>query len=146
MSVNRILQRDVDVIEPTDSARVAANRMQQRTVGSLVVVDRNHVPLGMITDRDLVVRLIAEGRDPDTTMVGQIMTGPVASVEEDAPIESAVRVMRQGAFRRLPVVGKSGRLSGIVSLDDILLLLAEEFRDIGDLVGSETPQAAAVAG
>lgn len=146
MSVNKIVQRDVDIIQATDSVRVAANRMQQRTVGSLVVVDRNQAPLGILTDRDLVLRVMAEGRDPDTTMVAEVMTCPVASVEEDAPIESAIRVMRQGCFRRLPVTNKSGRLAGLVSLDDILLLLSEEFRDIGDLVGSETPQAAAVAG
>ena len=67
-------------------------------------------------------------------------------VQEDMPVETALGLMRRRSFRRLPVIDKSGSLTGLVTLDDIMMLLAEQFTQIGDILGSETPQAAAVAG
>jgi CBS domain-containing protein len=146
MSVGRICQRDVDIVGPDETVLVAAERMRQRTVGCLVVVDSGQVPVGIVTDRDLALRVVAEDRDAGTTTVGQIMTKLPDLAHEDMPIETALGLMRRRSFRRLPVIDKAGRLSGLVTLDDILMLLAEEFMQIGDILGSETPQAAAVAG
>jgi len=146
MSVGRICQRDVDVIGPDDTVLVAAERMRQRTVGCLVVVDAGQVPVGIVTDRDLVLRVIAEDRDAGTTTVAQVMTKFPDVAHEDMGIETALGLMRRRSFRRLPVIDKAGRIFGLVTLDDILMLLAEEFTHIGDILGKETPQAAAVAG
>jgi CBS domain-containing protein len=146
MSVGRICQRDVDIVGPNDSVLTAAERMRQRTVGCLVVVEQGQRPVGIITDRDLVIRVVADERNPAATTVAEVMTKFPDLVNDDTPIETALGMMRRRAFRRLPVIDKTGQLAGLVTLDDILMLLAEEFMQIGDLLGRETPQAAAVAG
>jgi CBS domain-containing protein len=120
--------------------------MRQRTVGCLVVVEQGQRPVGIITDRDLVIRVVADERNPAATTVAEVMTKFPDLVNDDTPIETALGMMRRRAFRRLPVIDKTGQLAGLVTLDDILMLLAEEFMQIGDLLGRETPQAAAVAG
>lgn len=146
MSVGRICQRDVDIVGPKESVLAAAERMRQRTVGCLVVVDNGQLPVGIVTDRDLVLRVVADDRNPGTTTVGEIMTKFPDLAQEDMPIETALGLMRRRSFRRLPVIDKSGRLAGLVTLDDILMLLAEELVQVGEILGTETPQAAAVAG
>ncbi|HXY36074.1 MAG TPA: CBS domain-containing protein [Planctomycetaceae bacterium] len=145
MSAGRICVRSVDTASMGESVLDAARRMHARNVGSLVVVDNEQRPLGLLTDRDLVVRVLAESRDPNETMVSQVMTRPPQSVREDMPIEEALGLMRCGPYRRLPVVGRDGRLVGILSLDDILDLLVEEFGEIGRLLHKESPQSLAEA-
>jgi CBS domain-containing protein len=117
--------------------------MHQRTVGALVVVDQAGAPIGIVTDRDLAVRVVAAGRDPYTTAVGDVMTPRPKTAAPSTPIESALSLMRAGGFRRLPIINDQGRLAGLVTLDDILMLLAEEFNRVGRLLARETPRAAA---
>ena len=143
MSVGRICVREVDLAEPGEPARAAAHRMLQRKVGTLVVVNESREPIGILTDRDLVLRVLAAGKDPLETTVAEAMTDRVDSVEEDTPIERAVAVMRNGGYRRLPVVDGGGRLVGLVSLDDVLALLAEELAGIGELLTKQNPREAA---
>jgi len=140
MSAGRICIRNVDVVEPQDTVQTAARRMHDRKVGALVVVNKKHEPLGIITDRDLTVRVLAEGLDSVQTPVAEVMTRQARAVPEETPIEEAVRIMRQGAFRRLPVVHDSGKLVGMVTFDDILGLLTRELRDLGGVLAEETPR------
>jgi len=146
MSIGRICQRDVDTIGPEESVVTAAELMRQRTVGCLVVVEAGRQPVGIITDRDLVLRVVAEDKNAGTTTVAEVMTKFPDLAEEEMPIETALGLMRRRSFRRLPVVDKAGKLSGLVSLDDMLMLLSDEFMQVGDILWSETPQAATVAG
>lgn len=139
MSAGRICVREVDVISPEESVQVAAARMHDRKVGTLVVLNSDRVPVGIVTDRDLTVRVLAEGRDGTQTTVAEVMTSSPKTVSEQTPIEEALGLMRAGAFRRVPVLDADGRLAGLLSLDDILDLLAEEFRDIGRLLREEQP-------
>lgn len=143
MSIERICQRDVDTAEPNESVFQVAERMHQRTVGALVIVDADSTPLGIVTDRDLVVRVIAGSKDAFTTPVCDVMTPYPKTVSEHTPIELALSLMQSGGFRRLPVVDKKGRLAGIVTLDDIVLLISEEMRDVGRLLQRESPRSAA---
>ena len=143
--IGRVCQREVDTADTGESVRYAAERMHQRSVGSLVILDGTKRPVGIVTDRDLVTRVIAAGLDPETTALQEVMTATPCTVNEDEPIESALKKMRQGPFRRLPVVDDQHVLVGLVSVDDILDLLVEEFIDIGDLLKRETPRAAARA-
>jgi len=143
MSVGRICQREVDFAERGESAFQAAARMHQRTVGALIVLDAYRRPIGIVTDRDLTTRVIAGCRDPSTTTVEEVMTHKPKTVSEKTAIESALSLMRSGAFRRLPVVDADDRLVGLVTLDDVLMLLCEEFGSIGSLLKRETPVAAA---
>jgi CBS domain-containing protein len=140
MSIGRICIREVDVAEPYESVQIAARRMHDRRVGALVVVNKAREPVGIVTDRDLTVRVLAEGLDVVETPLAEIMTRPARCVPQATPIEEAVRLMRQGAFRRLPVVEDSGKLAGIVTMDDILDLVTEELREIGGVLAEETPR------
>jgi len=146
MSVGRLCVREVDLVDAGESVWQAAVRMQSRAVGTLVVLNESKEPIGLITDRDLVERVLAKQRNPNETLVSDVMTTPPKVIHEDASIESAISLMRSGRFRRLPVVDDNRKLVGLVSLDDVLMLLAEEFKDIGQLLERETPQAVAEEG
>ena len=146
MSVGRICVREVDLADPDETVGQAARRMHQRGVGTLVVLGREQQPEGILTDRDLVERVLAAGRDPQTTSVAEVMTPNPKTISEDAAIEAALSLMRSGRFRRLPVTSREGRLVGMLSVDDVLMLLAEEFTEVGRLLERETPQAVLTGG
>jgi CBS domain-containing protein len=138
MSAGRICSRDVDTASYDESVADAARRMRDRQVGSLIVVDEQR-PVGIITDRDLTVRVLAAGIDPRLTRVSEAMTPSPTTIREDDSIEAALGYMRAGRFRRLPVVGRDGRVIGILALDDVLELVAQELADIGQLLRREAP-------
>jgi CBS domain-containing protein len=140
MSVGRICAREVDVAEEHESIQTAAQRMHARNVGTLVVINEEQEPIGIVTDRDLVVKALARGLDPNEGIVTEAMTPCPVTVYEETPIEDALRIMRSGACRRVPVVDREGKLLGLLSLDDVLSLLAEEFREIGELLNKEGPR------
>lgn len=143
MSVGRICQREVDFAEAHETVTAAAVRMQQREVGALVVLDDDRRVAGIVTDRDLVLRVLARKKDPHETLLRDAMTRGPHTVTEDVSIESAVSLMHSGEFRRLPVVDGERHLVGMVTLDDVLLLLCEEFASIRGLLQRETPKKAA---
>ena len=143
MSVGRICTRVVATADAAEPVQAAADRMNARNVGTLIVLNPERQPLGIVTDRDLAVRVVARGKDPFTTTVGDAMTLFPRTVREDTSIENAIAMMRVGPFRRVPVVDREGKLVGLLSIDDVLELLAEEFRDIGKLLKAERPEALA---
>ncbi len=96
-------------------------------------------PVGMVTDRDLVLRCVAERLDPDQTSLRDIMSSPICSVIEDTPIESALATMAAAEVRRAVVIDSEGTLVGILALDDILELLIEETQAIGALLRGQAP-------
>lgn len=142
MSVGRICTREVDLADPDESVTQAAQRMHQRAVGTLVVIGADKKPIGIVTDRDLVERVLALELDPQKTTVEDVMTQLPETVSEQSPIEYAITVMRRERCRRLPVVDDQGHLVGLLSLDDVLQLLAEELTSVGQLLEEQTPQAA----
>jgi CBS domain-containing protein len=115
MSAGLTCLRDVDTISPDQSALVAARRMQSRHVGTLIIVDNERRPLGILTDRDLVVQVLAQGRDANRIHVGDVMSRSPVMVPEDTSVEHALRCMRSGPCRRLIVTDRDGRLVGVVS-------------------------------
>ncbi|HET6203041.1 MAG TPA: CBS domain-containing protein [Planctomycetota bacterium] len=143
MTAGRICQREVDLAEPKDSVQAAANRMLQRKVGTLVVIDASRIPIGIVTDRDIVVRVVARGADPKKTAVGDVMTKTLDTIDESAPVESVLALMRNAGVRRVPVTDPGGRLVGLLSLDDVLAALSEEFVRVGELLAKQTPREAA---
>jgi CBS domain-containing protein len=120
----------------TDAARL----MREHHVGSLVVVDesgRGCVPVGMLTDRDIVVAVVAGEVDPRTLSVGEVMTGELATVPAGDSAEAALRLRRSRGIRRLPVVSEAGMLTGIVTLDDLLEKVAGQLSDAVRAIASE---------
>lgn len=140
MTVEKYCTRCVDTALPTDTVQTAAQRMHARNVGTLVVVNPQHEPIGIVTDRDLALRVLSLGGDPLRIKVGDVMTRDPRTVQEDVEIEETLRFMRSGPFRRMPVVDDAGRLVGLISLDDILHSLATEFRGVDRLLQHESPE------
>jgi CBS domain-containing protein len=147
MAVGEICNRDVVIAEKALSVVDAAQLMRTHHVGDLVVVEekagRRH-PVGIVTDRDIVVEVVAAGVDPDALKVGDIMGPEVATVHESEGLFEALRYMRGKGVRRMPVVDHEGVLVGILTLDDLLSLLAEELTELAKLVSHERQREAAV--
>jgi len=140
MTVGRICSREVDLIERDALVAVAAQRMTARNVGTLLVVDGQGHVAGLVTDRDLALRVLGERRDPLLTCVEDVMTLQPSTIREDCSVEDALAAMRVRGVRRLPVVDAAGVLTGVVSVDDVLRLLAKEFGEMGDLVEGSSPR------
>ncbi len=138
MSAGRFCSRDVDTASFEETVLDAARRMRDRQVGTVIVVDEQR-PVGILTDRDLTVRVLAGGLDPARTRVSEVMTPSPTTIREEDTIETALGYMRAGRFRRLPVVGRDGHLLGILALDDVLGLVASELADVGQLLKREAP-------
>ena len=147
MAVGEICNREVVITEKRMSVVDAAQLMRAHHVGDLVVVEekdgRNH-PVGIVTDRDIVVEVVAAGVDPDALRVGDIMGPEVATVRESDGLFEALRYMRDKGVRRMPVVDREGALVGILTLDDMLSLLAEEMTELAKLVSHERQREAAI--
>jgi len=118
MQVSQILTRDVETIRPDTTVREAAQRMRSMDVGSLPVCDGRNL-LGMVTDRDITIRITAEGRDAANTPVQEAMTPDVTFVFEDQDVQDAAKIMRDQQIRRLPVLSRDKQLVGILALGDI---------------------------
>lgn len=138
MSVGRICSREVHLADANESAAIVAMRMRNERVGTLVVLDDHKQPMGIVTDRDLVVRVMAAGKDPHSCTVGEVMSRSPKVLRDDAPIEDALAQMSESGIRRMVVVDDQHRLAGIVSLDDVLSLLGEEVSRIGRLLDRQT--------
>lgn len=107
-------------------------------MGDLVVVDDpedERIPLGVITDRDIVVEVLANGRNPATTTVKSVLRTPVVIAQEQEDAAEALERMRTHGVRRLPIVSSEGRLAGIITLDDLLRQVAADLSALVDLMG-----------
>ena len=120
-----VCMRPVVTIKATASVLDAARLMRQKGVGALVVAT-GRKPRGIITDRDIAVVVVAEGQDAAEVPVGDVMRSKPAVIREDKSILDALRLLEAEAVRRLPVVDSRGGLSGIITLDDLLMLLGAE--------------------
>jgi CBS domain-containing protein len=113
--------------------RTLAMLMRDRHVGAVVIVKKNR-PVGIVTDRDLVCRVMAAGRDPLGLAAKDVMTANVLVAREGAPVGAATELMRSHGIRRVPVVNKKGRLVNVMTLDDLLVVLGGEVADLGRAV------------
>ena len=140
MSVGEICNREVIVIQRDETIVEAAKLMRQYHVGAVIVIEKRNglqVPVGIVTDRDLVVEILATELDENVITVGDIMVPEVFTIKENAASYEAIELMRRKTIRRLPVVNESGELVGILTLDDALQLLSEELLDLAKLVRYE---------
>lgn len=125
MSLERFCRKPVVTLLPGQTVRDAALRMRDQHVGAVVVVQEG-CPVGILTDRDIVLRVILESRDPATTPVHDIMSPSVVVARSDDRIDTAVNAIREAGVRRLPIVDEKGVVVGIVTLDDLFVLVAGE--------------------
>ncbi len=142
MPISEICNREVIVVQREDTIKEAAQLMRERHVGDVIVVEPRsgkNVPIGIVTDRDVVVEVVAPQLDPDTITVGDIMMPELATVEESAGVYETIQYMCSKGVRRMPVVkaADGGELTGIVTMDDLLALFAEELVAVARLVNCE---------
>jgi len=140
MPLGEYCTRNVITADVEASVYEAAQLMRHHHVGTVVAMRRNgsgEIPVGIVTDRDIVLEIIAPGLDPEVLTVGDIMSTELMTVKESASIFEAIQHMRTMAVRRLPIVNDSGELVGIVTLDDLLGLLSEELHALARMVTRE---------
>lgn len=140
MAIGEICSRDVVFVRRGESVATAARQMRENHVGCLVVADETdgkRVPVGMLTDRDITVAVVAPNLDAAAILVGDVMSGELLSVQEDAGIGETVELMRVRGIRRLPVTDADGTLIGLVAADDIMSLLAEEIGGLAGMISRE---------
>ncbi|MFP4012877.1 MAG: CBS domain-containing protein [Chitinispirillaceae bacterium] len=140
MQVKDIMTYGVDYITPLETVKSAAEKMRDRNVGVCPVFDRNE-PVGIITDRDIAVRCVAEGLNPSETKVSDVMTPEVFFCKENADIEEAAHIMEYKQVRRLLVKNDSGNVVGILALGDLAMSTTNELSGevLHDISGASFP-------
>ena len=128
MLVSEVMTRDVKIASPNDSLQRAAQRMEADDFGSLPVGENDRL-VGMVSDRDIAIRAVAQGRSPTECCVGDVMSAEVKYVFDNQTVEEAAKMMGTLGVRRLPVLNHDKRLVGIVSLGDLALSKAKPAGD-----------------
>ncbi len=118
--IRDVMTTNPQTLPESTIVREAAETMRANDIGDVIVNDDNGQLTGILTDRDIIVRVVAEGRDPRTTRIGDIASRELTAVSPDDPLDRAVQLMRERAIRRLPVV-EQGKPVGIVSIGDLAL-------------------------
>jgi CBS domain-containing protein len=140
MPIGTIRNREVVTAHRGTKVSEAAQLMRKHHVGDVVVVDQvngRELPCGMVTDRDIVITVIAQGVDPEGVMLGDMMSSDIVVGRETDGVADTIQVMRTKGVRRLPIVDALGALVGIVTADDLLALLSEEMNSLTTLVARE---------
>lgn len=143
MNVGEICRREVVVMDRKESAAVAVKLMREYHVGNVVVTqshDGNQQPVGIITDRDIVIEVMAKDIAPDRLLAEDIMNGDLLTLNAQESEHQAIQRMRARGVRRAPVVNNQGYLEGIISIDDLLEVMAENLAAIAALFSKEQAQ------
>jgi CBS domain-containing protein len=140
MSAGEYCNREVVVVSKSEPVSEAISLMRKHHVGDVVVVETTAagtIPVGILTDRDIVLEILAEDVDLSAVNIGDVMSYELITVTEDTKLIDTIKLMRDKGVRRIPVVNQHGELEGLLSVDDVLELLAEQLTDIVDLVNKE---------
>ena len=139
MSLGHICRRDVVTVDPGTTVNEVTRIMEDKNLGSVIVTGGDD-KFGIVTDRDIALRVVNRCLDPSRTTVEEIMTqNPVLTLREDMGLLEALEQIRKSAVRRFPVVDVDGRLKGIITLDDIIRLLGKEIADVASVIENEGP-------
>jgi CBS domain-containing protein len=139
MSIAELCNREVVCATRDTTILEAASLMRRHHVGDIVIVDEDadrRWPIGIVTDRDIVVEVVAVGLDPGLVKLADLMLEPLTILEEHVGVAQTFRTMAQNGVRRMPVVDAQGALLGIVTLDDLLAHLAPQLANLGELVAN----------
>lgn len=140
MTIAEICNREVVFARRHETVREAAQLMREHHVGDLIVIDERdgrRIPVGILTDRDIAVGVVAKGLDPDALAVKDVIGPELVATRESDGVSETIELMRAKGVRRIPVVDAQGTLVGIVTVDDMLALLAEDVSALAHVVSRE---------
>lgn len=137
MLIRDVMNRNVITIQSEVSAREAAKIMSKNQIGSLVVIDENKI-MGILTETDIVKKIVSEDRDLDETKIKDIMTEKVLTIEPDKKVEDAVSMMTQNKIKRLPVV-ENEEVIGIITTSDIIVVEPKLIEAVAGLISLKIP-------
>jgi CBS domain-containing protein len=147
-TIGELCNREVIVARSDTTVAEAAKLMRHHHTGSVVIVEENggvgRIPVGIITDRDIVIEVCAPGLDPALLTLGEVMSRDLVTVRESEGALETMEIMRYRGVRRLPVVGPGGELVGIITVDDLLEVLGEELGELTKVLAREQAREAAV--
>jgi CBS domain-containing protein len=138
MTVYACCQTNVVSVKPDATVQFVAGLMKEKNIGCVVVTD-NHRPVGIVTDRDIALRSATLCDEPETALIESIMTRDPMIIRKDTGIFDAIQEMKTKGVRRMPIVDSGGRLVGLLTVDDLIRLLAREMADIARIIGKESP-------
>lgn len=139
MTVYTCAQTNVLSVKPDATVSFVAGLMREKNIGCVIVTE-DHRPVGIVTDRDIALRCETLCEDPESALIGRIMTTDIVTVRKDCGIFEAIQVMKSAGVRRMPIVDASGRLVALLTVDDLVRLLARELSDIARVIGKEGPE------
>jgi len=128
MGLMRIARTPLVTVKPDLTVMEAVRTMAEQSIGAIVVVHGNRLA-GMFSERDLMLRVVSKRRNPEQTLVGDVMTSPVETIRRDSSIDDALKVMLERHIRHLPIIDRDGMLCGMISMRSLLHDKVEELTD-----------------
>lgn len=138
MTLAECCSKDVVMASPESSVVEAARLMEERNVGSIIVTEEER-PVGIVTDRDITLRVIAQGKKPEETTIRDVMTPDPVTLNGNMEIFEAIEYVTREGIRRLPIVESDGRLVGIITLDDVIGILGKEMSNVSEAIEKNRP-------
>jgi CBS domain-containing protein len=138
MTLAECCSKDVVMASPDSSVVEAARLMEERNVGSIIVTEEER-PVGIVTDRDIALRVIAQGKRPEETTIRDVMTPDPVTLNGNMEIFEAIEYVTREGIRRLPIVEADGRLVGIITLDDVIGILGKEMSNVSEAIEKNRP-------
>ena len=139
MSLGNLCRREIICVDSRTTVKEAAKLMEGKNIGSTIVVQERK-PIGILTDRDILLRVMNRGLDPEKTSVDEVMTKQIVTLKEDMGLFEALQKVKGKGIRRFPIVDSNGNLQGIMTLDDIFYLLGKEMSDVTSIIENERPK------
>jgi len=141
MSLESLCRREIICVRTSDKVIAATRLMEEKNVGSVVVVSEDK-PVGIMTDRDVMIRLVNKGLDPEKIPVSDVMSVEIITLNQNTGLYDALEQIKESksSVRRFPIVDENGSIKGIITLDDVVYLLGKEMSDVSSIIESERPK------
>lgn len=137
MSLKKFCNKNVITIQSDADIKSAAALMNEHNIGCLVVIDKQQIPCGMLTDRDIVTRLFKDNIEMGSLKVNEVMSRDLLTVKEEQRSWDAIQVMKEKGVRRAPIVDAQGKLCGMVTVDDLLVRAADKLHNLSAIVSNQ---------
>lgn len=137
MSICDISKKKVFTLSKSEPIWRAAKLMKDEGVGSIIIThdeEGEEVPIGIITDRDVAIKVVAEKRNAENIKISEIMSGDLLIIDDDQDIRSTIELMKKKGVRRAPVMNDDDEICGIISLDDLFVYMTDELNNLADVV------------